>query len=278
MFKNILVPLDRSPFSDVCLQYAMWLANLFKAKLHGQHVVDLIALEGPIVHDISGSMGFEPYMNLSEKMREVLYARGKEIVGEFGRKCEESNIKYETYIDTGIIANEICGRAKTSDLIILGQKGLNARFDRGLLGSVSDAVIRKSQKPIFLSPSTYRKISKVLLCYDGSAYASEAMQIAAEFSTVAGTEMHILTVGKDAEEGKKKLEDSKKYIDSYGIEPVFSFVEGNPNEIIVSFSEKEEIDLVFMGAYGHSRIIEMVLGSTTEYVLRNIQCPVIIKR
>ncbi len=278
MFKNILVPLDRSPFSDICLQYAMWLANLFKAKLHGQHVVDLIALEGPIVHDISGSMGFEPYMNLSEKMREVLYARGKEIVGEFGRKCEESNIKYETYIDTGIIANEICGRAKTSDLIILGQKGLNARFDRGLLGSVSDAVIRKSQKPIFLSPSTYRKISKVLLCYDGSAYASEAMQIAAEFSTVAGTKMHILTVGKDAEEGKKKLEDSKKYIDSYGIEPVFSFVEGNPNEIIVSFSEKEEIDLVFMGAYGHSRIIEMVLGSTTEYVLRNIQCPVIIKR
>jgi len=278
MFKNILVPLDRSTFSDICLQYAMWLANLFKAKLHGQHVVDLIALEGPIVHDISGSMGFEPYMNLSEKMREVLYARGKEIVGEFGRKCEESNIKYETYIDTGIIANEICGRAKTSDLIILGQKGLNARFDRGLLGSVSDAVIRKSQKPIFLSPSTYRKISKVLLCYDGSAYASEAMQIAAEFSTVAGTKMHILTVGKDAEEGKKKLEDSKKYIDSYGIEPVFSFVEGNPNEIIVSFSEKEEIDLVFMGAYGHSRIIEMVLGSTTEYVLRNIQCPVIIKR
>ena len=278
MFKNILVPLDRSTFSDICLQYAMWLANLFKAKLHGQHVVDLIALEGPIVHDISGSMGFEPYMNLSEKMREVLYARGKEIVGEFGRKCEESNIKYETYIDTGIIANEICGRAKTSDLIILGQKGLNARFDRGLLGSVSDAVIRKSQKPIFLSPSTYRKISKVLLCYDGSAYASEAMQIAAEFSTVAGTEMHILTVGKDAEEGKKKLEDSKKYIESYGIEPVFSFVEGNPNEIIVSFSEKEEIDLVFMGAYGHSRIIEMVLGSTTEYVLRNIQCPVIIKR
>ena len=37
-------------------------------------------------------------------------------------------------------------------------------------------------------------------------------------------------------------------------------------------------DLLFIGAYGHSRIIEMVLGSTTEYVLRNSQVPVFLVR
>jgi len=37
-------------------------------------------------------------------------------------------------------------------------------------------------------------------------------------------------------------------------------------------------DLLFIGAYGHSRIIEMVLGSTTEFVLRNSPCPVFLAR
>jgi nucleotide-binding universal stress UspA family protein len=37
-------------------------------------------------------------------------------------------------------------------------------------------------------------------------------------------------------------------------------------------------DLLFIGAYGHRRIIEMVLGSTTEYVLRNAPCPVFLNR
>lgn len=278
MFKNILIPLDRSQYSDICLKYAIWLSKLFKAKLYGQHVVDLIALEGPIVHDISGAMGFEPYMNFSEKMREVLSTRGNEILKEFSDKCRSNNIQHETYVDTGIIANEICSRAKTADLIVLAQKGLNATFNRGLLGSISDAVIRKSQKPVFLTPAKYREIKKTLLCYDGSVYASEAMQTAAEFSIVTGAEIHILNAGRDADEGKKRLDEAKKYFESYKIEPVFSFVEGNANEAIVNFAEKENIDFIFMGAYGHSRIIEMVLGSTTEYVLRNTQCPVIIRR
>jgi nucleotide-binding universal stress UspA family protein len=37
-------------------------------------------------------------------------------------------------------------------------------------------------------------------------------------------------------------------------------------------------DLLFIGAYGHSWIIEMVLGSTTEYVLRNTPCSVFLSR
>ncbi|WP_424669855.1 universal stress protein, partial [Candidatus Binatus sp.] len=46
----------------------------------------------------------------------------------------------------------------------------------------------------------------------------------------------------------------------------------------VKFLKEHDADLLFIGAYGHSRIIEMVLGSTTEYVLRNSPCPVFLAR
>ena len=49
-------------------------------------------------------------------------------------------------------------------------------------------------------------------------------------------------------------------------------------EQIVAKIRSDGHDLLFIGAYGHSRIVEMVLGSTTEYVLRNAPCPVFLHR
>ena len=58
----------------------------------------------------------------------------------------------------------------------------------------------------------------------------------------------------------------------------FKLLQGHANEEIVKFLKERDADLLFIGAYGHSRIIEMVLGSTTEYVLRNSPCPVFLAR
>ena len=52
----------------------------------------------------------------------------------------------------------------------------------------------------------------------------------------------------------------------------------NAPERIANFIKERHHNLLFIGAYGHSRIIEMVLGSTTEYVLRNAPCPVFLNR
>ncbi len=51
--------------------------------LIGQHIIDTISLEGTFFHDISGSLGFEPYFDLSTKMREILDERGKMILEDF---------------------------------------------------------------------------------------------------------------------------------------------------------------------------------------------------
>ncbi len=58
----------------------------------------------------------------------------------------------------------------------------------------------------------------------------------------------------------------------------FKLLAGHANEEIIKFLKEYDADLLFIGAYGHSRIIEMVLGSTTEYVLRNSPCPVFLSR
>ncbi len=83
MIKNILVPHDGSTHSASAAACALWLAKKFEATITGIHVVDSVALEGSLLHDISGSMGFEPFLDFSSKMREVLESNGKIILDNF---------------------------------------------------------------------------------------------------------------------------------------------------------------------------------------------------
>ena len=89
MIKNVLVPLDGSEHSRAALDYAIWITRQFDGTLFGQHIIDTISLEGTFFHDISGSMGFEPYLDFSSKMREILDERGKAILDDFAARCEK---------------------------------------------------------------------------------------------------------------------------------------------------------------------------------------------
>src|SRR5262249_12046884 len=157
-----------------------WLSERLRAKLIGLHVIDIVSIEGSFLHDVSGSLGFEPYLDFSAKMREALQERGRVLLETFSERCRERAIPYDTVLPLGIIANEICDQARTADLVVLGHRGVNEQFSTGLLGSTTESVARKSPKPVLVSPMQFREIRRPLLAYDGSQRASAAMHMAAE--------------------------------------------------------------------------------------------------
>jgi nucleotide-binding universal stress UspA family protein len=278
MIKNILIPLDGSEHSKAALDYGMWMAEKFSGTLFGQHVIDTISIEGTFFHDISGSLGFEPYLDFSTKMREVLEERGKTILEDFSERCCKRGIKHQTFLDMGLIANEICERSKLADLVIIGHRGINEEFSTGLLGTTAESVTRKCPRPVFVSTKQFKPIERPLLAYDGSQRASAAMESAAEFCTVLRLPLTILTVTKEEQKATSILQEAKSYLSSYSIESRYETDRGYPEQRIVDYLVKFDYDLLFIGAYGHRRIIEMVLGSTTEYVLRKSPCPVFLNR
>jgi nucleotide-binding universal stress UspA family protein len=122
------------------------------------------------------------------------------------------------------------------------------------------------------------EISRPLLAYDGSQRASAAMHAAAELASALSLPLTVLHVTRDEADGAKTLDEARRYLASYGLDVECRTVVGYPHERIVQFILDHGHDLLFIGAYGHSRIIEMVLGSTTEYVLRNVPAPVFLAR
>jgi nucleotide-binding universal stress UspA family protein len=278
MIKSILVALDGSEHANAALDYGLWMAERTHGRVTGLHVIDIVSIEGSFMHDISGSLGFEPYLDFSAKMREALRERGEVLLEAFERRCKERGVACERTLGMGIVANEICEQARLADLVALGHRGINEQFSSGLLGSTTESVTRKSPKPVFVSSMRFVEPKRPLLAYDGSPRSSMAMQHAAEFASAFELPLTVLHVARDEGEAAKVVGEARKYLEPYGIEFRCETHHGAPHEGIVQRIRDQGYDLLFIGAYGHSRIIEMVLGSTTEYVLRNTPCPVFLTR
>jgi nucleotide-binding universal stress UspA family protein len=88
----------------------------------------------------------------------------------------------------------------------------------------------------------------------------------------------VISVARDPKLGERTLEEARKYFEHFTPKVELQLLAGHANEEIIKFIKERDADCLFIGAYGHSRIIEMVLGSTTEYVLRNSTCPVFMSR
>jgi nucleotide-binding universal stress UspA family protein len=278
VIRNILVALDGSQHSMGAFEYALWLAGRLQARLVGVHVIDIVSIEGSFLHDVSGSLGFEPYLDFSSKMREALHERGSALLENFRARCQERGVACDTALPLGVIANEICDQARTADLVVVGHRGLNEQFSTGLLGGTTESVARKSPKPVLVCPSAFREVSKPLLAYDGSQRASSAMHTAAEVATALRLPLTVVYVAREGTDGERVLDEARRYLAAYDLQATYRTLSGPPHQRIVDVLRDGGYDLLFIGAYGHSRIIEMVLGSTTEYVLRNSPAPVFLTR
>lgn len=278
MIKKVLVGIDTSEQSRAAQSFAFYLARRFNASVLGLHVIDIVSIEGPFFHDISGSLGLEPYLDLASRMREAMSERGRALLEAFAVAGSREKVHVETLLDVGVVPNQICERAKLADLIAIGHRAREERFSTGLMGSTAESVTRRSPRPVLIACGAFREISHPVLAYDGSPRASKAMGAAGEFAAHLGIPLTVVTVARDAKLGEQVLGEARSYFTGHPATVSFELLSGHAHEGIVGYLKASGCDLLFIGAYGHSRIVEMVLGSTTEYVLRNSPCPVFLLR
>ena len=277
MIKKILVAQDGSAFGSSALEYAIWCARKFGASLSGIHVVDIVMLEGPFLHDLSASIGFEPNLNFSAKMKEMLQAKSADILDSFESECAKAGVECETAVTTGLVAREISAHAKTADLVVMGTRGVNEEFERGLVGSVTEGVIRGSSKPVLVVPKKFKAPERLMLAYDSTPHASKAMNSAAEWAMALGLPLTVVSVS--VEQGSDEyLNEAKDYLKGYKLATEFVQLIGDPPALIEQYYREKAFDLLFMGVTSHSRIVEMIFGSTTDEVMSSIEGPCFLER
>jgi len=276
VFKSILLPVDGSEYSNAATRYAIRTARFFNASITVLHVIDIKKFATPLLNNVAMCLGVSSIPDLEETYKEGLSELGKGILELTANKLEETNIKYVTKLRSGIVSDIICQEAHSVDLLVMGYRGEASEWGSSIFGSVFEATIRQANRPVFTVSKHVQDISRILVAYDGSNFASNALEVGVQVAKGSKIPLHIL-LSSFSETTKDRLtKEVKEYIDSHEIEYKLEIADGDPAEAIVVRAKEIKADVIVMGAYGHSRIKELLVGSTTEYVLRNAECPVLV--
>lgn len=281
MIRNILVCTDGSRHGDIACEYAIDLTHHLKARLTGLHVLDSRLLEGPLMADISGWIGAQPYGSQLQQFRDVLESKGEAVVTAFNDRCAKAGIAADCKLSMGHPSRIILDEENQSELVILGQRGLHADIIGDAMGSTVERVVRHSDKPCMVTASRYEPIRKILAAFDGSAHASDALREAVDLAKALKVELIIITVAEDHDydQAGETNQAGLRLARSHDYDAVGLVAEGRRSApAILETAQEQECDLVVAGAYGHSRIREMILGSTTMHLITHSEIPVMLVR
>jgi nucleotide-binding universal stress UspA family protein len=283
MIKKILIPTDGSANSLTALEYGIYIARKLNATLTGLYILDVNLIQGPMLTDISGSVGMPPYDGFFDAVETSLNEKADCILKDFQERCQKSGIRAEVKKTTGKISPIIIEEARNADLILMAKKGEHFHLkEGGLLGSVAEAVVRNSGKPVLVTPETFLEIESMGLAYDGSDSASKALKLSLELSDRAVWPLTVVIITADAKKAdtlSSQIEDmNEKHSSISTTDCEIIILSGKESDEIIKFIREGAVELMIMGAYGHKRLRELLLGSTTTHVIRKSPIPVLLIR
>lgn len=274
--KHLLLSLDSDEDASIRYDLAIQLARAHDAHLTGLYVRNAQAAGG-----LPGGASAE----FGEQLRRAIAAQRAgqdqaqaEAVSRFGDAASAAGIAFDQHAEddfggAGAVPH-LVRYARAADLVILGKDGHNGR-------DIAHDVLFSSGVPVIVVPAIRQaRVGRhVMIAWNGSREAARAVKDALPILERA-TEITILCVdmserGRNIQPG----EDLAGHLRHHGIQPTVDNIARNGQSVgdaIVSRMTDAGADLLVMGAWGHSRLREFVLGGVTRSILGQATAPVLM--
>jgi nucleotide-binding universal stress UspA family protein len=280
MFQRILLCTDGSSAAQGATDGALWFARKLGSAVRVLYVTDIRILEGPLLADLSGAIGAMPYSSLLPRVRQVEQAKAETILGAVAQLAHASGLAVETTHATGSLVHTVLENERDADLLVLGQRGEHALWHGDMLGSSVERIVRSSVKPCLVAPPQFTEPTHLLLAHDGSGESAKALRLGLDLAARLGAPVTLVTAcPREHEDAASKiLQQARAQASERKLTVRAQLVHDNPETAILSQCEESGANLIVMGAYGHTRIREWILGSTTTQVIRKTRVPVLLAR
>jgi nucleotide-binding universal stress UspA family protein len=252
MVADLLVALDGEEAGWRALDHALFVAQREGSRLAGLHVV-------PAGPQVAGA---------TQAMRK-----------EFEQRCAAAGVVGRLAIEAGSATRQICERARWTDLVVVSLSYPPGDEPITRLRNGFRTLVQRCPRPILAVPNTSNTISqprRILLPYDGSPKAEEALFFATYLALNWKQELAVLTIIEGEQTTNAVLERARSYLESHAVTATYLVEHGAAGEVIVRTAEAQDSDVIVIGGYGMSPLLEIVLGSSVDQVLRASRRPVLI--
>lgn len=282
--QKIVALVDGSLYSASVCDHAAWIAARTGAPVELIHVLG--RRETSDGQDRSGTIALGARTALLEQLAELdarrtklIAARGRAILEDARALLDKAGVAdVTTRLRQGDLVETVADIEADVRLIVIGKRGEGADFARGHLGSNLERIVRGSQVPVFVAARAFRPIARVLVGIDGGASSMKAVELIARSPLFRGLAVQLVTVGTAAAEARAALERARSLLSAAGIVAETAILPGQPETVLGHLVDAAPFDLLVMGAYGHSRIRSLIIGSTTAAMLRSCKVPVVLVR
>ncbi len=283
---KVLVCLDGSIYSPSVCDHAAWAAARLKASVDLLHVVGRRDLATAPM-DLSGSIGSDAQQHLLAELAtldaeraKLIQKRGRLMLDEARFRIQAAGVtEVAVSLRHGDLLETLTEREDQADLIVIGKRGEAADFAKLHLGSNLERVVRATHHPILVAARAFKPIERLLIAYDGGPSSLKAVETVASSPLFAGIECHLVMSGSDNDANRAKVGEAASRLTAAGLTAMSSVDVGtSPEAVIAAKVEALSIDLLVMGAYGHSRMRNLVIGSTTTEMIRSCKIPVYLVR
>ncbi|MCB0113185.1 MAG: universal stress protein [Caldilineaceae bacterium] len=282
---NILAFVDGSIYTDSVCDHAAWAAKQLEARVRILHV-QTSGTNAAAVKDLSGSIGLGAKSALLEKLAQVDEAqgrldqqRGRVILEHAKEQVVAAGIAaVETMHRRGSLSETISEMETDAQLLVLGKRGEDADFDKLHLGSNLERAVRSAHKPVLVASRAFKKGERFVIAYDGGSSTRKAVDYLVSNPLLRGMACHLLKVGANNAENQRRLEEATLKLRDGGYDVTPQLIAGDADEVIAAYVAENEMSILVMGAYGHTRIRNMIIGSTTSNMLRSCPIPVLMFR
>lgn len=280
---TLIALVDGSKYSQSVCHFAAWIAKRIEATVKIYHVLG--RRQGVDRQDLSGAIELGARSHILEELSELdtrraklAHAQGRAILEDAQAIVEAEGVRVETRLRQGDLVETVLAKEDTGDMIVIGKRGEAADFAKLHLGSNLERVARSSSKPIFVANREFKPVTKVLVAFDGGHSSLKAVDYLARNRLLADIPVALAFAGVETPDIRKALENAKATLSAGGFEAEILIENGKPDNTLGKLVEEKGFDLVVMGAYGHSRIRSLIIGSTTSEMIRTCKVPILLMR
>lgn len=278
--------IDALANSTAVIDWAVWSARRLDVPLEFLHVLERHP-ERAAVSDHSGAIGLGAQESLLLQLSKLDQQRSK-LAQEAGRLLLASAreraaaaglVQLEGRLRHGELVDSVLEMEPDARLFVLGEHHHASLGERLHLDHRVERVIRSVKRPVLVATAErFEAPQRIVIAFDASATARKTVETVARSPLLAGLPVLLAMVGIDTPQAQRQLEEARLQLAAAGFAAQTNYAPGEPEQVLPVLLKAQGAALLVMGAYGHSRIRQLIVGSTTTTLLRLSEVPVLILR